>query len=38
MIKEIEKQKLVVVRLNYENLQFVLDLTRKKIEIKGVSY
>ena len=37
-LEEIEKQKLVVVRLNYENLQFVLDLTRKKIEIKGVSY
>ena len=38
MIKESEKQKLVVIRLDYENLQLVLDLTRKKIEIKGVSY
>ena len=38
MIKEIEKQKLVVIRLDYENLQLVLDLTRKKREIKGVSY
>jgi hypothetical protein len=38
MIKESKKFKSDIIRSDYKNLQLVLDLTRKKIEIKGVSY